>query len=167
MGNMLYLGGWTSGKADVTATSGLLQQMATPDATGGIGLLVAADQRGRRPTTGGDFTGIPSALTQGIWDPAHLRSSARDGAPNSRRPASTSTSRPSRTSCRPRSARPNGPIGRWDRQFGSDPAAVGRSVTAFTQGMADAGVQTSVKHFPGIRRIRATPTSPARVSTTP
>ena len=69
VGNMLYLGGWTSGKADVTATSGLLQQMATPDATGGIGLLVAADQEGGVvQQLKGDFTGIPSALTQGTWE---------------------------------------------------------------------------------------------------
>ena len=155
VGNMLYLGGWTSGKADVTATSGLLQQMATPDATGGIGLLVAADQEGGVvQQLKGDFTGIPSALTQGTWDPAHLRSSAKGWGAELKAAGVNLNLSPVADVVPSEIGKSNGPIGRWGRQFGSDPAAVGRSVTAFTQGMADAGVQTSVKHFPGIGRIR-------------
>ena len=78
VGNMLYLGGWTSGKADVTATSGLLQQMATPDATGGIGLLVAADQEGASSNNSkGDFTRHTIGPRTGHLGPAHLRSSAK------------------------------------------------------------------------------------------
>jgi beta-N-acetylhexosaminidase len=41
----------------------------------------------------------------------------------------------------------NGVIG--DRSFGTDPEEVTRYATAFTTGLADAGVQAAVKHFPG------------------
>jgi beta-N-acetylhexosaminidase len=40
-------------------------------------------------------------------------------------------------------------IGRSGRAYGSDPAEVVRYTTAFIDGMAEAGVHCSVKHFPG------------------
>lgn len=48
----------------------------------------------------------------------------------------------------------NQPIGALRRGYGSDPAVVARKVTAFVRGMASAGVATSVKHFPGLGRVR-------------
>jgi beta-N-acetylhexosaminidase len=49
--------------------------------------------------------------------------------------------------------RANGPIGRYDRQFSSDPDRVSRMVGAFLAGMRAGGVAATVKHFPGIGRI--------------
>ncbi len=42
---------------------------------------------------------------------------------------------------------PDCPVG--DRSFGTDPAQVARSVAAFVQGAAAAGMRTCAKHFPG------------------
>jgi beta-N-acetylhexosaminidase len=39
-----------------------------------------------------------------------------------------------------------------DRTFGATGAVVGRAVTAFARGLADAGVAATAKHFPGIGR---------------
>ncbi len=50
--------------------------------------------------------------------------------------------------------RANEPIGKWGRQYGSTPEAVSRSATAFLEGMLEGGVQGTVKHFPGLGRIR-------------
>lgn len=155
VGNVLYLGGWTSGRADVTATSGLLQQMATPEATGGIGLLIAADQEGGVvQQLGGDFTTIPSARTQGTWDPDQLRHRATSWATELRSAGVNLNLAPVADTVPAQLGRANGPIGRWDRQFGDTPEAVSRSAVAVIEGMTAAGVQTSVKHFPGIGRIR-------------
>jgi beta-N-acetylhexosaminidase len=48
----------------------------------------------------------------------------------------------------------NEPIGRWGRQYGSTPEAVSRSATAFLEGMLDGGIEGTVKHFPGLGRVR-------------
>src|SRR5205814_8121320 len=47
----------------------------------------------------------------------------------------------------------NAPIGQLRREFGHDPATVTSHVTAFIAGMRQAGVATSVKHFPGLGRV--------------
>ena len=41
------------------------------------------------------------------------------------------------------------------RAFGTDPHQVSDHVLAFTRGMRDAGVVTTVKHFPGLGGVRA------------
>ena len=47
----------------------------------------------------------------------------------------------------------NAPIGKLKRAFGHDPATVSSHVAAFIAGMQDAGVATTVKHFPGLGRV--------------
>jgi beta-N-acetylhexosaminidase len=49
----------------------------------------------------------------------------------------------------------NPPIGGFEREFGYDPATVAAHGVAFMQGLAAAGVATSVKHFPGLGRVAA------------
>lgn len=155
VGNMLYLGGWTTGKADVTATSGLLQKMATATATGGIGLLVAADQEGGIvQQLKGDYTTIPSALTQGTWPREQLVSSARSWGTELKAAGVNVDLAPVADTVPAELGKGNGPVGRWGRQFGSSPQVVSAGATAFVEGMSAAGVQTSVKHFPGIGRIQ-------------
>jgi beta-N-acetylhexosaminidase len=50
-------------------------------------------------------------------------------------------------------AESNAPIGALDRQYGSDPAVNGAHGAAFITGMAEAGVMTVAKHFPGLGRV--------------
>jgi beta-N-acetylhexosaminidase len=47
----------------------------------------------------------------------------------------------------------NAPIGKLQREYGTDPAAVATHSTAFLKGMLQAGVITSAKHFPGLGRV--------------
>lgn len=155
VGNMLYLGGWKSGKADITATSALLQKMVGPQSTGGVGLLVAADQEGGVvQQLKGDFTTIPSALVQGTWEQEKLRESAKAWGTELTAAGINLDLAPVADTVPAELGKGNGPVGRWDRQFGSTPEVVTRGVVGFTRGMKDAGVQTSLKHFPGIGRIK-------------
>ena len=83
---------------------------------------------------------IPTALVQGDLSHRPARPASGGVGPRScARPGSTSTSRPSPTRFRPRSARANGP----DRPVGpavlSDPTKVGRMVGAFIAGMHRGG----------------------------
>jgi beta-N-acetylhexosaminidase len=47
----------------------------------------------------------------------------------------------------------NAPIGATGRGYGSDPAGVASSVTAFIAGMHAGGVEVSLKHFPGLGEV--------------
>jgi beta-N-acetylhexosaminidase len=49
----------------------------------------------------------------------------------------------------------NAPIGRYQREYGFSPEAVADHGLAFALGMADAGVATAPKHFPGLGRVTA------------
>ena len=40
-----------------------------------------------------------------------------------------------------------------DREFGSDPQTNGEHGVAFIDGMAEAGVASVIKHFPGLGRV--------------
>lgn len=155
VGNVLYLGGWRTGPADVTATSGLLQKLATAEATGGVPLLVAADQEGGVVQQLKDgFTTIPSARTQATWDPAKITASATGWGRELKAAGINLNLAPVADTVPAALGRGNGPIGRWGREYGNDPEAVTRGSVAFLRGMEAAGVGTSIKHFPGIGRLR-------------
>ena len=49
--------------------------------------------------------------------------------------------------------RANEPIGKYGRQYGSDPDTVTRASSAFLTGMIEGGVMGTVKHFPGLGRV--------------
>ena len=48
----------------------------------------------------------------------------------------------------------NEPVGALDRGFGTDPARVSDAVTAFVEGLDQGGVHATLKHFPGLGRVR-------------
>ena len=48
----------------------------------------------------------------------------------------------------------NGPVGALDRGFGSDPEQVGACVRAAVEALDAQGVGASLKHFPGLGRVR-------------
>lgn len=47
----------------------------------------------------------------------------------------------------------NQPVAALERGYGSDAAAASESVVEFALGMSEAGVATSVKHFPGLGKV--------------
>ena len=60
----------------------------------------------------------------------------------------------------------NPPIGRYDRQFGSDPGAVAADVRTVLDASRGQGLLSTIKHFPGLGRVRAnTDTSTGAVDT--
>ncbi|HQH08159.1 MAG TPA: glycoside hydrolase family 3 N-terminal domain-containing protein [Phycicoccus sp.] len=155
IGNVIYLGGWQSGTADISATSKLLQAQATQEATGGVQMLLAADQEGGQVQQfKNGFTRIPSALTQSGWAPEEITRQATEWGKELKAVGVNLDLAPVTDTVPAELGRGNGPIGQWDRQYGYDPATVARGANAFIAGMSAAGVQTSVKHFPGIGRIQ-------------
>lgn len=155
-GGVVFLGGW-SGASQVKAASSHLQRLATQRATAKVKLLVAADQEGGQvqQLTGPGFTDIPSALRQGALPPDVLRERAAAWGRELARAGVNVDLAPVADTVPSDLGRANGPIGRYDREFSHDPERVADAAVAVVRGMRRAGVQTTVKHFPGLGRIRA------------
>lgn len=159
VGNVLYLGGWTGSVEDIAAASATMQDLATDDATGGVGLLVAADQEGGevQQLRGPGFSDMPSALVQASLGADQLTRDATVWGEQLAAAGVNLNLAPVADVVPAELGRGNGPIGQWDREYGHDPQTVAAGVVPFIHGMERAGVATSVKHFPGIGRITGNP----------
>lgn len=155
IGNVVYLGGWNGG-GTVGKTSNGLQQQTTTSATGGIAMLIAADQEGGQvqQLKGTGFSTIPSALRQGTLTSVQRKSLATTigrqladvGVNVNLAPVTDTVPRSLGTG--------NGPIGRYGREYGYTPSAVSSAVTDVMHGLTSTGEIATVKHFPGIGRIK-------------
>lgn len=154
LGGAIYLGGW-SGSAAVRQTSTHLQGQVTAVSTGGVRLLVAADQEGGQvqQLKGPGFTSLPSALAQGQSSATAISANGATAGRELRSAGVNVDLAPVADTVSSALGRGNGPIGRYDREFGHDPATVSRGVTAFVRGLRSSGVAPTLKHFPGIGRL--------------
>lgn len=155
VGNVIYLGGW-EGASKVTRTSRHLQGLVSEASTAGVGLMVAADQEGGEvhQLRGEGFTRPPAAREQARMTPARLTAEATGWA-RELKAAGVNVNLAPVTDTVPREiGRGNAPIGRYARQYGSSPDVVERASLAFLRGMLAGGVEGTVKHFPGLGRIR-------------
>ncbi len=155
-----HIGSWwftrtTTLGAAVGAVARTIQAQGSAANTGGIGFFVAANQEGGQiqALRGPGFDRIPSALEQGTWAPATLRSRAERWGRQLLAAGVNLDFAPVADVVPQQGARDNAPIGALDREFGFEPGVVGEHVAAFAEGMAAAGVATTVKHFPGLGRV--------------
>ena len=144
---------------DIAAVSRQLQQAAPNTAK----LFIAADQEGGQVQRleGPGFETVPSAVEQGQIAPQPLRADARRWG-SQLRAAGVNLDLAPVVDTVPSGA-VNPPIGGMSRQFGSDPAVVATHGTAFAQGLADAGIDATLKHFPGLGRVTANTDTAAAV----
>ncbi|HEY0951764.1 glycoside hydrolase family 3 N-terminal domain-containing protein [Nocardioides sp.] len=167
VGNVMLTGRSYGGVRPPARVARTLRAEVDADSTAQVRLFVATDQEGGlvRVLQGPGLAPIPSALAQGRWEPHRLRRAATTWAGQLRRAgvnlnlAPVADTVPSRAA-----ARDNPPIGRYDREFGFTTKVVARHAVAFARGMADGGVVPTVKHFPGLGRVRANPDTTAGVT---
>jgi beta-N-acetylhexosaminidase len=154
IGSVILLGGWFQGSDAVRATTKHLNSL-TDRSRGTAGLLLAADQEGGRvqQLRGDGFTRLPTALRQGNLSPGELARRAADWAGELRDAGINVNLAPVADTVPAGTGRDNDPIGRWDRQFSSDPGVVSRMVGGFIDGMHRGEVAATIKHFPGLGRI--------------
>jgi beta-N-acetylhexosaminidase len=160
VGNVMLTGRSHAGTGLPARVAASMQSAATPDATGGVRLLVSTDQEGGevQVLSGRGLTPVPSGLAQGRLHPARLRVAAAGWGRALRRAGVNMNLGPSLdTVPGPAAAAVNPPIGVFDRQYGYTPDVVAAHGTAFARGMSDAGVVATAKHFPGLGRVRANP----------
>jgi len=167
VGNVILTGRSYDGVAPPARVTRAMRAQVSPAATGGVGLLVAADQEGGlvQVLQGPGFSDIPTALVQGTWGLPRLRHAAHAWAGQLRRAGVDLDLAPVvDTVPGPRAARHNPPIGRYDREFGYTTRRVARHGVAALRGLADGAVVPTVKHFPGLGRVRANPDTSAGVT---
>jgi beta-N-acetylhexosaminidase len=154
-GSMTFTTQSAAGVAAVRDLTDAIQAQATPSATGGVRFFIAANQEGGliQGLSGPGFDVIPSALSQGALAPAVLE---RDAARWGRQLVAAGINldfAPVADVVPPGTDAQNAPIGQLKREFAHDPATVSSHVAAFVAGMREAGVATTVKHFPGLGRV--------------
>lgn len=135
------------------------------EAPHGLPLITATDQEGGlvQVLSGPGFSTIPSAVVQGRESAAQTEADARTwGAQLARAGVRLDLAPVAGVPCAA-DLHDNPPIAGLDRQFSSDPAVAGAHVAAFVRGMAAAGVDTAVKHFPGLGCVTANTDTAAHV----
>jgi len=154
VGSVILTGRSKAGVAAVHRLTAGLQKLTTASATGGVGLFTATDQEGGfvQALSGPGFSTIPTALRQGRLAPHIVRADAKRWAGQLSAAGVDLDLAPVLDTVPPSRTSTNQPIGRYDREYGTDPDRVTHHGTAFIRGMHDAGVQTTVKHFPGLGR---------------
>lgn len=152
VGSVLIIGNWNGGKPQLKPQVDALQNFALQ--SGGSRLIIATDNEGGlvQHVRGPGFERMPSALYQGKMSDDQLRlSAARWGSQLKAAGVNVDLAPVLGTVQVQRSA--NAPIGALNRDFGLGPAGTASHGSAFVQGMKSSGVQTAIKHFPGLGAV--------------
>jgi beta-N-acetylhexosaminidase len=151
----VFLAGRTShAPSTIRRSVALLPRQKTRHAT--VGLLVSVDQEGGKVQTlrGTAWTTIPTATTQGRWSTSTLTSHTRTWVNELKSAGLTMDLAPVADTVPAGTENRNPPIGVFDRQYGSTSTSVAAAITTVTSTMKAAGVIPTVKHFPGLGRVR-------------
>jgi len=154
-GSVWFVEQSTAGVAAIRSVADAVQALADASTTANVGFFVAANQEGGliQSLSGPGFTTIPSALDQSRIDPAALRSQAAQWGRELASAGIDLNFAPVLDVVPPGTDAQNQPIGVLERGYGHDPATVSAHGIAFLRGMADAGLATTAKHFPGLGRV--------------
>ena len=150
-GAVILLGNRTQSQAQIAEYLQSLQDGAQAD----VPVLVAVDQEGGlvQRLAGEGFDVIPPAIEQSNFDDAYLRTQWQRWGGQLRAAGVHVDLAPVADVVPADEVATNQAIGQLQRGYGADPDAVARSVAGVVQGLADAGVGSSVKHFPGLGRV--------------
>lgn len=131
-------------------------------------LFVATDQEGGavQVLRGPGFSDIPSALDQAELTAPDLRERSRTWGDELAAAGVNLNLAPVLDLVPQASASSNAPIGVFGRSYGYTAESVITHGNAFAQGQRDAGVQTSIKHFPGLGRVAGNTDDTAGVTDT-
>lgn len=169
VGNVFLHGRTTGGVAAARALADSMTALVSPATTHGTRMFVATDQEGGQVQAlqGPGFDRIPDAVTQATWSAATLRARATTwghqlaAAGVNLDLAPVMDLVPSQAA-----AATNPPVGALQRNYGFTPASVTASANAFSAGLRAAGVEVSIKHFPGLGRVTGNTDDTAGVTDT-
>ncbi len=154
-GSLLFGTSSTASLAELRQVTRAVQSLATSRTTAQVRFFIAANQEGGevQGLHGPGFSAIPSALAQGQLSSRALQGQAAAWG-RELRSAGVNLDLAPVVDVVPRgTASQNQPIGMLQREFGDNPGTVADHGVAFIRGMWQAGVATTVKHFPGLGRV--------------
>ncbi|MFF4835063.1 glycoside hydrolase family 3 N-terminal domain-containing protein [Streptomyces sp. NPDC001315] len=165
VGSVFLAGRSASGTKATKALADSLQAKADTVSGHRVGLLVSTDQEGGQVQvlSGPGFSTMPSALVQGSWSTSKLRSAAAVWAKQLKAAGVNLNLAPVADVVPAGLGRNNGPIGRYDREFGHTAAIVTSHSNAFAAGFAQSNVLATLKHFPGLGYVRGNTDTTANV----
>ena len=151
VGNVILLGASSAGTSGVAA---VVQPLRRTTTQAGVTPYLAVDQEGGmvQHLTGRGFSTIPTALRQGRLATTTLRADWRTWATQLHRAGINLDLAPVADVVPASVGTANQPIGRYYREYGYTTSAVSPHVVAVVHGIADAGLSSTVKHFPGLGR---------------
>lgn len=155
VGSVFLLGGWDGGATSVQSAIAAVDQSATAAATGAVKIWTAVDQEGGQvqQLKGSGFNPLPDARAQAGLPLPELTAQAQ-GLGAQLRAAGIDINLAPVADVVPASiGTANGPIGKFNRQYGATAEQATPPMLAFAAGMTAAGVLPTAKHFPGIGRI--------------
>jgi|GEM_PF-321425 len=164
VGNVILTGRSSLGVTATRSVTQGLQARASSAATRGVPLFVSTDQEGGQVQvlSGPGFSAIPQALTQGGWATTTLQAAARQWGGQLASAGVNVNLAPVLDTVPVGQVNP--PIGSFNREYGHTPDVVSGHGVAVLRGMAQAGVATAVKHFPGLGRVNANTDTTAGVT---
>jgi len=147
---LLFTGG------SLTHTRTAMAAVTAAATVNGVRPLIAADQEGGQiqRLKGSGFDRIPAATVQGTWSGDKLTQRAEQWGDQLKEAGVNVDLAPVADVVPSSLKQENAPIGSLDREYGDTPEDVGPHVQAFVKGMEAAGIISSVKHFPGLGRVR-------------
>ena len=154
-GSLLFGTTTSASLTEVRQLTAADQAQATEAATARVRFFIATDQEGGevQRLRGPGFSAIPSAVAQGQLSPGVLRRDAASWGRQLKQAGVNLDLAPVMDVVPPGTASQNQPIGALLRNFGTTPATVAPHGVAFIEGMSQAGVATTAKHFPGLGRV--------------
>ncbi|WP_269855238.1 glycoside hydrolase family 3 N-terminal domain-containing protein [Streptomyces sp. RPT161] len=156
VGSVILMGHSNGGAQKIQSITGQLQSMAPAIGGTNVQLFTAADQEGGKVQilTGPGFSTMPSAVVQGQWPPSQLQSQAAVWGRQLRAAGVNLDLAPSVDVVPASIGTQNAPIGALSREYGDNPTTVSRQSGAFIRGLSQAGVDATIKHFPGLGQVR-------------
>lgn len=158
VGNVFMKGRSTAGQAGISAQVSAIAGRISGARTAGAKPFVATDQEGGlvQIMRGPGFADMPQAIEQGQLPAAGLQAEATSWGEQLAAVGVNVNLAPVLDTVPSAAFAPqNAPIGAFGREFGYTPAAVSSHGIAFAKGMQAAGVDATIKHFPGLGRVTA------------
>lgn len=155
VGSVFLMGHTTAGTAGIKKVTDTVRKLAPSVKGATVRMLISTDQEGGQVQVlgGHGFSTIPAALRQGRLPAPTLQKDARTWGQQLRAAGVTMNLAPVADTVPPNLVNVNAPIGKLQREYGTNPSTVATHSTAFLRGMLQAGVITTAKHFPGLGRV--------------
>lgn len=155
VGSVFLMGHTNSGTAAVKRVTDQVRKLAPSVKGAKVGMLISTDQEGGQVQVlnGPGFSSIPTAVDQGKLPAGTLQKDAEKWSKELKSAGVTMNLAPVADTVPPDLTNVNAPIGKLQREYGTNPSAVATHSTAFLRGTLDAGLLASPKHFPGLGRV--------------